>query len=443
MNSFVAFTLLFLATGCNGLWHGKPLEEDFGYVEVRRGANLFYVAYHVDQPGDYTEYPLIIWLQGGPGASGVGLGNFGELGPYSIEDQMKKRQFAWTKVANVMFVDSPVGVGYSYVADDSLLCTNNSQIALDLVTLMQGLYHKHPAYARMPLHIVSESYGGKMAADFARAFDETCKAGDVPCNLRSVTLGDSWISPIDYVEIWGPYLYNLGMVNRNGLAAIQSAASATRAAVDAGQWAEATQAWGQAENQVMQESASVSFYNVLEKNGDPFASAPQLRANNLVSKPRSLYRQSERLRNFSGALNALMNGQLKTHWGVPQGLEWEMSSGPVFQALSEDFMRPVVDTVAHLLDHTDIKVNVINGNLDLICATPGTYKWLEGMQWSGAASLSRAPHSPFFVPSYSSPAGFVDAANNLTVYVVLRAGHMVPMDAPEEALKVASMIIES
>ena len=55
----------------------------------------------------------------------------------------------------------------------------------------------------------------------------------------------------------------------------------------------------------------------------------------------------------------------------------------------------------------------------------GTYKWLEGMQWSGAASLSRAPHSPFFVPSYSSPAGFVDAANNLTVYVVLRAGHMV------------------
>ena len=41
--------------------------------------------------------------QGGPGASGVGLGNFGELGPYSIEDQMKKRQFAWVSAAEKSF----------------------------------------------------------------------------------------------------------------------------------------------------------------------------------------------------------------------------------------------------------------------------------------------------------------------------------------------------
>merc|ERR1711962_719015 len=89
------------------------LDEDFGYVTVRNGAHMFYVVYHVDQPGDWTNYPLVMWLQGGPGSSGVGYGNLAELGPYDVNGD--KRDGAWTKKANVMFVDNPVGTGYSYV----------------------------------------------------------------------------------------------------------------------------------------------------------------------------------------------------------------------------------------------------------------------------------------------------------------------------------------
>ena len=70
-----------------------PLDEEFGYVEVRPGAHMFWVTYHVDQEGVWTDYPLIMWLQGGPGASGVGYGNFEELGPYRTDGSL--RESAW------------------------------------------------------------------------------------------------------------------------------------------------------------------------------------------------------------------------------------------------------------------------------------------------------------------------------------------------------------
>jgi serine carboxypeptidase 1 len=54
---------------------------------------MFWVTYHVDQAGVWTDYPLILWLQGGPGASGVGYGNFEELGPYYINGTL--RETAW------------------------------------------------------------------------------------------------------------------------------------------------------------------------------------------------------------------------------------------------------------------------------------------------------------------------------------------------------------
>ena len=54
---------------------------------------MFWVTYHVDQPGEWTDYPLIMWLQGGPGSSGVGYGNFEELGPYFVNQSL--RETAW------------------------------------------------------------------------------------------------------------------------------------------------------------------------------------------------------------------------------------------------------------------------------------------------------------------------------------------------------------
>lgn len=99
-------------------------DEDWNYVQVRENAFMFwwlYGAYTSDR-SERVDKPLIMWLQGGPGGSSTGFGNFEELGPLTVE--LKPRNTTWLQAANVLFVDNPVGSGYSYVTDKNAFTTN-------------------------------------------------------------------------------------------------------------------------------------------------------------------------------------------------------------------------------------------------------------------------------------------------------------------------------
>jgi hypothetical protein len=67
-----------------------PGEQDWGYVTVRPDAHMFYWLYYHEKT---TEKPLVIWLQGGPGASSTGYGNFEEIGIVDINGNV--RDHSW------------------------------------------------------------------------------------------------------------------------------------------------------------------------------------------------------------------------------------------------------------------------------------------------------------------------------------------------------------
>ena len=98
-------------------------DEDWNYVKVRENAFMFWWLYgaHTTQSQRLSR-PLIMWLQGGPGGSSTGFGNFEELGPLTVN--LTPRNTTWLRAANVLFVDNPVGAGYSYVTDKSAFTTN-------------------------------------------------------------------------------------------------------------------------------------------------------------------------------------------------------------------------------------------------------------------------------------------------------------------------------
>lgn len=143
-----------------------PGEQDWDYVTVRPKAHMFWWLYLTTaNVQNVTERPLVIWLQGGPGASSTGFGNFAEIGPLDVD--LNPRNKTWVKEVNVLFIDNPVGTGYSYTEDDSALTTTNQQIGEDLVTCLEGFYRTHPEFRNVPLYVTAESYGGKMTVDFA------------------------------------------------------------------------------------------------------------------------------------------------------------------------------------------------------------------------------------------------------------------------------------
>lgn len=101
-------------------------DEAWDYVEVRPNAFMFWWLYgaQINDPTEREQKPLVMWLQGGPGSSSTGFGNFEEIGPLDVN--LKPRNTTWIKEANVLFVDNPVGCGYSYVVDPSALTRNIS-----------------------------------------------------------------------------------------------------------------------------------------------------------------------------------------------------------------------------------------------------------------------------------------------------------------------------
>ncbi|KAM0040950.1 putative carboxypeptidase C [Helianthus debilis subsp. tardiflorus] len=78
-------------------------------------------------------------LQGGQDGSRVGIGNFGEVG---LLDR-NPRNFTWLRKADLLFVDNPVGTGYSSVKDEKLLVKTDEEAARDLTTLLIKLFNRN------------------------------------------------------------------------------------------------------------------------------------------------------------------------------------------------------------------------------------------------------------------------------------------------------------
>ena len=65
----------------------------------------------------------------------------------------------WNSFANLLYVDQPVGTGFSYVRNPLGYETNERTIGKELWAMLLGFYKKYPKYANLDLYIVGESYG--------------------------------------------------------------------------------------------------------------------------------------------------------------------------------------------------------------------------------------------------------------------------------------------
>ncbi|XP_044735318.1 retinoid-inducible serine carboxypeptidase-like [Chrysoperla carnea] len=421
LNMKLVILFLFIISVCWCKQGFGPGEQDWDYAEVRKGAHMFWWLYYTTADVEKPESkPLIIWLQGGPGGSSTGYGNFEELGP--LDSNLNPRNHTWVKDYNVIFIDNPVGTGFSYVDSTSLLTTNNAQIARDLVECLRSFYKKLPQFESTPLYITSESYGGKMDIEFALLLDQEIKEGKIKSNLKGVTLIDSWISPIDSVLTWAPFLLETGMIDIDGYERIDKEARKCQDLLDSGRYTEATNQWSQTETVIFSVTQNIDFYNILTKvKGYP------IRYN-------SNFVHGLQLRQASDSLNSIMNNEVKKALNLSSDIYWTESNGQVFSTLGEDFMKPVIHIVEEVLNTTSIKVQVVSGQLDLIVDTPGTYKWVMDMHFKDKRNWLNAKRKPLLANRYIE--GYVKKYGTFEFYWVSRSGHMVPADNPYAMAKI-------
>ncbi|KAL1489475.1 hypothetical protein ABEB36_014363 [Hypothenemus hampei] len=398
-----------------------PTDQEWGYVTVREGAHMFWWLHYTTATKNSTQRPLVIWLQGGPGGSSTQYGNFEELGPW--DSDLNPRNYSWTNHVNVLFVDNPVGTGFSYVENNDDLTMNNQQIAKDFIVLLQGFYKELPQFETVPLYIFCESYGGKMTAEIALNLYQAIQAGNISSNFKGIGLGDSWISPIDSCLTWAPYLYEQGFLDTQQYNNLDSEAKKIQTLIDNGHWIQATLAWGNLEGLVEKYATGVDFYNILTKAS---------------STKNKLYLPQNDYKSLGINDNTLMNEYVKPALNLIHN--WDDNS-KVFEYLIEDFMKPVTQIVERLLNETDITVAVYNGQLDLIVDTPGTISWVDRLQFPESSQWISNPKRAFSVEKFYE--GYEKTAGKLAFYWVLRAGHMVPRDNPNAMFYILQQVTDN
>ncbi|KAI5128659.1 retinoid-inducible serine carboxypeptidase [Manis pentadactyla] len=435
----VVVQLLGLSTGAVIDWPTEDGKEVWDYVTVRKDAHMFWWLYYATSPcKNYSELPLVMWLQGGPGGSSTGFGNFEEIGP--LDSALKPRRTTWLQSASLLFVDNPVGTGFSYVNRSDAYAKDLATVVSDMMVLLKTFFDSHKEFQTIPFYIFSESYGGKMAAGIGPELHKAIQQGTIRCNFAGVALGDSWISPVDSVLSWGPYLYSMSLLDDQGLTEVVQVAEQVRDAVNQGLYKEATQLWGKAEMVIEQNADGVNFYNILTKSPpmSEMKSSLELTQSYLV---RLCQRHVGHLQ--QDTLSQLMNGPIRKKLKIiPEDCFWGGQATNVFLNMEKDFMKPVISIVDELLE-AGVNVTVYNGQLDLIVDTIGQEAWMRKLKWPELHKFSQLKWKALYSNSTSSEtSAFVKSYKNLTFYWILRAGHMVPSDQGDMALKMMRMVTQ-
>jgi len=135
-----------------------------GYVPVHSGRSLFYWFVESSSSTSPSTDPVVLWTNGGPGCSGL-TGFLSEQGPFraiqksnSKEAVLELNPYAWNKVANMIFIEQPAGVGFSTAT--GAIHYGDEQSATDNAAFVEGWLARFPQYKANPFYLTSESYGG-------------------------------------------------------------------------------------------------------------------------------------------------------------------------------------------------------------------------------------------------------------------------------------------
>ncbi|XP_042520759.1 serine carboxypeptidase-like 31 [Macadamia integrifolia] len=180
-----------------------------GYVTVneKNGRALFYWFYEASIQS--MEKPLVLWLNGGPGCSSVGYGATQEIGPFIVDTDgsgLKFNPYSWNTEANMLFLESPVGVGFSYsntTTDYDIL--GDSFTANNTYNFLHNWFKKFPTYRSRNFYIAGESYAGKYVPELAELIYDMNKDPSLYINLKGFMLGNpetsdshDWRGMVDY-----------------------------------------------------------------------------------------------------------------------------------------------------------------------------------------------------------------------------------------------------
>jgi len=402
-----------------------PAVQHYGYLTVNgsydNGAHLFFWMFESRQ--NPKSDPFIVWLTGGPGCSSE-MALFYENGPFTIDNTtLVLNPYSWNSFANIMFVDQPVGTGYSYADSTFDYVVDEDQIAQDMYIFLEEFFKLFPQYLDLDFYLIGESYAGHYVPAIAYRVQQGNLHHDGPeqINLQGIGIGNGWVDPELQYPAYADFAKENNVISEAEYLIAEAAWTGCKGLIDNQDWLEAFEAC-----QVMVEGILVDMGLHLGYDPNPY--------DYLIpcANPPLCY-------DFSSLTTYLNSQSVQTALGVV-GHEWTDCNMEVHTLLLGDWMQNLETNIPSLLEGK-VRVLVYSGMLDYICNWIGGDYWTSGMVWSGQTGFNAVNETTWTVDN--TPAGFVKSYQGLTFLKVSNAGHMVPMDQPKNALAMLNTFLNN
>lgn len=398
--------------GYLGFVKDVPSYSGFLTVNPNTGSNIFFWFFPAMENPETA--PVLMWLQGGPGSSSM-LGLFVEHGPYYVAKGgvPKLRKTTWARRYSMLYVDNPVGVGFSFTQEPQGYTRNDTDVARDLFEALQQFFTLFPEYVKNDFYVTGESYAGKYVPAIGYVID-TAVQPRVKINLKGIAIGNGVVDPVTMMD-YADYLYGISLVDRNEAAAIRQKTDAAVDLIKQGRFLDANNA----QEPVFDGKPSMyenftgftNYYNYLYSK----MPADQGYYSSFLQTTRvrkAIHVGSVNFSDFNTVVNDNFDGDKMA------------SAKPWFTALLEKY-----------------KVLLYSGQLDVIVPYPFTENFIASVNWSGASAFADVPRRVWRAPG-GDVYGYVRQVANFTEVLVRNGGHILPYDQPEAAYDMITKFID-
>ncbi|KAJ0394347.1 hypothetical protein ATCC90586_007113 [Pythium insidiosum] len=411
-------------------WRCGTNKFDAGYVKLRNKKDDKYFYWYIESSRDAATAPLVLWLTGGPGASSMAA-LLTENGPCTVNEDLTTtpNPYAWTNEANVIWLDQPTGVGFSYTTspeDDR--DEDEEDVGANIYWFLHGFLEKHPELVGRDFFVTGESYGGHYVPGAAhyiwkqQKLDKTQATANettpLRLNLKGIAIGNGHTDPLvqyEHVVDMAFNQYNVSLLD---------AAQVDQMRKDQVECIELTK-------QCQADRANASLC----------VEAQQCWAAKLIVPFAGANRITYDIRKECTSPHSF--GKMITVCGFDMPLDVMQS----FVA-SGDWSLGYQTYVADMLND-GVRVLVYAGDADLVCNWSGNRAWTLALDWQGKDGFNAATDRPFITrdpvvkDSPQVEAGVVRTFGGFTFLRLFNAGHMVPSDQPAVALEMINKFLRN
>ncbi|CAI7666858.1 unnamed protein product [Penicillium bialowiezense] len=408
---------------------GPFLKMHAGHIEVNpeTNGNLFF--WHFQNRHIANRQRTVIWLNGGPGCSSMD-GALMEVGPYRLKNdhELEYNPGRWDEFANLLFVDNPVGTGFSYASTNSYL-HELDEMAAQFIVFMEKFFEMLPEFELDDLYFAGESYAGQYIPYIAKAIQERNKAveadGGRQWPLKGLLIGNGFISPVDQYPSTVTFLEREGLIkegttlhrNLNALNEVCVSQLDTPSGKNKVSLSSCEFVLQSYLDSTVEDNKCLNMYDIRLKDDSTCG----------MSWPPDL-KDIEPYLGRADVINALnINPAKKT--------AWEECNNRVGQAFVAEHSVPSVNLLPGLIE-SGINILLFSGDKDLICNHIGTETLIHNMKWKGGTGFETSPGvwAPRHDWSFEGePAGIYQYARNLTYVLFYNSSHMVPFDMPRQS----------